>query len=59
MTLAMGARPGPYEILSPLGWRISERRAAAMTGHSTKSQGGIEDLFVVWKTADPDLPILL
>jgi serine/threonine protein kinase len=43
--------------LYPLS-RLGLARAAALTGDTAKARKAYEDLFVFWKDADPDLPVL-
>ena len=45
--------PGAYESLAKLG----QGRAYALTGDKAKARTAYQDLFAVWKDADPDLPI--
>ncbi len=47
-------QPGAYGSLAKLGMG----RAYAMTGDMGKARTAYQDLFAVWKDADPDIPIL-
>ncbi len=49
---ALGATP--YMALAKLGLA----RAAVLAGDSAKARTAYQDLFALWKDADPDLPIL-
>ena len=33
-------------------------RAYALTGDTAKAKGAYQDFFILWKDADPDIPIL-
>jgi serine/threonine protein kinase/tetratricopeptide (TPR) repeat protein len=46
--------PGAYESLAKLGMG----RAYAMSGETAKARTAYQDLFAVWKDADPDMPIM-
>ncbi len=46
--------PGAYGALAKLGMG----RAYAMTGDKAKARTAYQDLFVMWKDADSDLPVL-
>ena len=48
----------PLSVLYPLA-HFGSARAAALVGDAAKSRRAYEDLFAVYKTADPDLPILI
>jgi serine/threonine protein kinase/tetratricopeptide (TPR) repeat protein len=50
-----------WDVLSPL-WPLAHlglARAAAGEGDVTKSRKAYEDFFVLWKDADPELPVLI
>jgi eukaryotic-like serine/threonine-protein kinase len=38
--------------------RLGQGRAYALAGDKTKAHAAHQDLFVLWKDADPDIPIL-
>src|SRR5216117_3826396 len=48
----------PLSVLYPLA-HFGSARAAALVGDAAKSRRAYEDLFAGYKTADPDLPILI
>jgi tetratricopeptide (TPR) repeat protein len=48
----------PTSMLLPLA-HLGLARAEAAAGHPSESQSEYEKLFILWKDADRDLPILL
>ena len=38
--------------------RLPRERAAALTGDKARARQAYQDFFVLWKDADPDVPIL-
>ena len=49
---------GPFSLLGPLG-QLGLARAAVLTGDTAKARQAYQDFFVLWKDADPDLPVLI
>ena len=48
----------PAAVHYPLA-HLGLARAAALAGDTAKSRKAYQDFFVLWKDADPDIPILL
>jgi hypothetical protein len=38
--------------------RLQLARALALSGDTVKAKGAYDDLFTLWKRADPDIPVL-
>ena len=48
----------PLSVLYPLA-KLGLARGLALAGDEAKSRKAYEDFFAAWKTADPDLPVLV
>ena len=48
----------PISYFYPLAY-VGIARAAVLQGDTAKARKAYEDFFVLWKDADPDLPILI
>jgi tetratricopeptide (TPR) repeat protein len=48
----------PISQLYPMAY-LGLARAATLAGDAAKSRHAYQDLFAIWKDADPDLPVLI